>query len=83
MFENEEEQPLLVDEDQMKELEQTMLQVFENMYWTRLIVMDDFLPLQQDRYELGTDIAVEVDEMYRIDGEHKPELELLFDPQAF
>ena len=60
-----------------------MLQVFENMYWTRLIVMDDFLPLQQDRYELGTDIAAEVDEMYRIDVEHKPELELLFDPQAF
>ena len=45
--------------------------------------MEDFLPLQQDRYELGSDIAAEVDEMYRIDVDTKPELELLLDPQTF
>ena len=45
--------------------------------------MEDFLPGQQERYELGPDVAAEVDEMYRLDVDAKPELDLLFDPQAF
>ena len=35
-------EPLLVDEDQMKELEQSMLKTFKNQYWTRLIRVEDF-----------------------------------------
>jgi len=45
--------------------------------------MEDFLPGQQERYELGPDVAAEVDEMYRLDVDAKPELDLVFDPQAF
>ena len=45
--------------------------------------MEDFLPGQQERYELGFDVAAEVDEMYWLDVDAKPELDLLFDPQAF
>ena len=37
-----EEEPLLVDEDQMDELEQSTLKVFKNQYWTRLITVEDF-----------------------------------------
>ncbi len=39
---DEEEEPLLVDEDQMEELEQSMLKTFKNQYWTRLIRVEDF-----------------------------------------
>ena len=39
---DEEEEPLLVDEDQMEKLELTTLEVFKNQYWTRLIVVEDF-----------------------------------------
>ena len=39
---DEEEEPLLVDEDQMDELEQSPLKVFKNQYWTRLITVEDF-----------------------------------------
>ena len=35
-------EPLLVDEDQMEELEQSMLKTFKNQYWTRLIRVEDF-----------------------------------------
>ena len=38
----EEREPLLVDEDQMEELEQSMLKTFKNQYWTRLIRVEDF-----------------------------------------
>ena len=37
-----EREPLLVDEDQMEELEQSMLKTFKNQYWTRLIRVEDF-----------------------------------------
>ena len=39
---DDEEEPLLVDEDQMEELEQSMLKTFKNQYWTRLIRVEDF-----------------------------------------
>ena len=39
---DEDEEPLLVDEDQMEKLELTTLEVFKNQYWTRLIVVEDF-----------------------------------------
>jgi len=45
--------------------------------------MEDFLSGQQERYELGPDVTAEVDEMYRLDVDAKPELDLFFDPQAF
>ncbi len=80
---DEEEEPLLVDEDQMDELEQSMLKAFKNQYWTRLIRVDDFCAGQQDKYELGPDIAEAVDEMYRLDADAMPEWKPLFDPQAF
>ena len=64
---DEEQVPLLVDEDQMKELEQSTQLKFKNLYWTRVIPMARFLPKQQQRYAMGPDVAFEVDKMYRID----------------
>ena len=66
-----EREPLLVDEDQMEELEQSMLKTFKNQYWTRLIRVEDFCAGQA------------VDEMYRLDADAMPEWKPLFDPQAF
>ena len=80
---NEEEEPLLVDEDQMEELEQSMLKTFKNQYWTRLIRVEDFCAGQQDRFELGPDVAEAVDEMNRLDTDASPQWQPLFDPQAF
>ena len=78
-----EREPLLVDEDQMEELEQSMLKTFKNQYWTRLIRVEDFCAGQQDKFELGPDVAEAVDEMYRLDADAMPEWKPLFDPQAF
>ena len=75
-----EREPLLVDEDQMEELEQSMLKTFKNQYWTRLIRVEDFCAGQQDRFELGPDVAEAVDEMYRLDADAMPEWKPLFDP---
>ena len=68
-----EREPLLVDEDQMEELEQSMLKTFKNQYWTRLIRVEDFCAGQQDRFELGPDVAEVVDEMYRLDADASPQ----------
>ena len=38
----EEGQQLVVDDDQMRELEQSTLEVFGNLYWTRLITMENY-----------------------------------------
>ena len=76
-------EPLLVDEDQMKELEQSMLKTFKNQYWTRLIRVEDFCAGQQDKFELGPDVAEVVDEMYRLDTDASPQWQPHFDPQAF
>ena len=67
----------------MEELEQSMLKTFKNQYWTRLIRVEDFCAGQQDRFELGPDVAEAVDEMYRLDADAMPEWKPLFDPQAF
>ena len=64
----------------MKELEESTLKVFKNLYWTRLVVMEDFLPEQQERHELGPDVAAVVDEMFRLDVDAMPEWTPLFDP---
>ena len=77
---DEEEEPLLVDEDQMEELEQSMLKTFKNQYWTRLIRVEDFCAGQQDRFELGPDVAEAVDEMNRLDTDASPQWQPLFDP---
>ena len=80
---DEELEPLLVDEDQMKELEVSTLLKFKNLYWTRVISMDNFLPKQQQRYEMGPDVALEVDNMYRLDIDRLPAWIPHFDPVAF
>ena len=60
-----------------------MLEAFQNQYWTRLIAMEDFHPGEQERYELGPDIAAEVEDIRRLDVDEMPEWTPLFDPQRF
>ena len=60
-----------------------MLKTFKNQYWTRLIRVEDFCAGQQDKFELGPDVAEAVDEMYRLDADASPQWQPLFDPQAF
>ena len=45
--------------------------------------MEDFHPGEQERYELGPDIAVEFEDIRRIDVDEMPEWTPLFDPQRF
>ena len=57
----------------MKELEESTSKAYENMYWTRLIAMDDFQANRQEIFQIGPDIAELVVEMYRMDDESIPE----------
>ena len=41
----------------MKELEKSTLKVYENLYWTRLIAIEDFRANEQEKFPLGLDIA--------------------------
>ena len=67
----------------MKNLEKSTLEVYENMYWTRLIPLDGFLAGDQQRYKMGPDIAEEVDTMYRIDLDTIPDWMPRWDPAKF
>ena len=58
--EDEDQQPF-VDEDQMKDLEESTLKVYGKDYWSRLIPLDGFLMGQQERYLIGLDMAHELD----------------------
>jgi len=60
-----------------------MLEAFKNQYWTRLISMEDFRPGEQERYELGPDVAAEAEDMHRLDLDEMPAWAPLFDPQRF
>ena len=45
--------------------------------------MEDFHPGEQERYELGPDIAAEVEDIHRLDVDEMTEWTPLFDPQRF
>ena len=79
---NDDQQPF-VDEDQMKELERSTLEVYGNQYWTRLIPLEGFLAGQQERHKMGPDMAKEVDTMYRIDVDTIPDWDPRWDPASF
>ena len=64
----------------MKDLEQSTLQKFANLYWTRVISLHDFIPDLQESFKLGSDVAEELDKMYRANIENVPELLTTFDP---
>ena len=48
----------------MKDLEESTLLKFANLYWTRVIQLRDFVPILQESYKIGPDVAEEVDKMY-------------------
>ena len=77
---DEDEQPLLIDENQINELEQSILETYKNLYWTRLITMDDFRTDKYDNHHIGPDIAEVVIEMYKLDADDKPQWKPIFDP---
>ena len=67
----------------MKDLEESTLLKFANLYWTRVIQLREFVPELQESFKIGPDVAEEVDKMYRIDVETLPEWTPLFYPQSF
>jgi len=76
----EEDQEPFVDEDQMKDLEESTLKLYGTEYWSRLIPLEGFLMGQQERYLIGPDMAKEVDAMYRIDVDTIPDWMPRWDP---
>jgi len=63
--------------------QQHMLDDYKNLYWTRVISMEGFRDGEQERHELGPDVAAEMEEMHLLDGDELPEWTPLFDPQRF
>lgn len=79
---DEEEEPF-VHEGQMKELEESYLNVHPNEWWTRVVSLQSFFPNIQEKYRLGQDMASEADFMFRIDVDQLPEWAAQFDPVVF
>ena len=48
-----------------------------------MITIENYKPDEQKRYEMGQDIAEEVDQMMRLEEEDLPEFKPLFDPIQF
>ena len=57
----------------MKELEESTLKKFTNLYWTRVIPLHDFKPDLIEKFEIGPDVADELDKLFRIDADALPE----------
>ena len=48
------------------------MEEYKNEYWSRIISLNDFLPVERVRYELGPDLVIELEYMYRLDSESLP-----------
>jgi len=80
---DEEEGEPFVDEGQMKELEESTINLHANEWWTRVVPLEGFLPSVQERFAVGPAMAAGVDGMYRIDPDELPEWAAEFDPVEF
>ena len=56
----------------MHELQQSTLKVYENQYWSRLITLNGFLPGNNEKHSIGTDMVPEIDYFYRINEDMLP-----------
>ena len=72
-----------MDDDQLKELEISTLDLYKNQSWTRLIVIGEFLAGEQENYPIGPDLFKELEAMHHIDEDNCPEWSANFDPLDF
>ena len=70
-------------EEQLAELRAQTLDIYKNLYWTRVISIHNQQIDAVYRWPVGPDIADAHDELFTIDNEDLPELQIYFDPAAF
>ena len=67
----------------LEELREQTLDNFKNLYWTRIITVQNHDPSKDMKWPVGPDLANEHDVLFQIDEDLLPELDLQFDHVAF
>ena len=70
-------------DEQLTELRSQTLDIYKNLYWTRVISLDQQQIDAAYKWPLGPDLADAHDELFTIGEDDLPELEPYFDPAAF
>ena len=80
---DEERHALLQSQREMQQLEESTIEAFKNLKWTRVISMQDWEPNSTRVWDLGPDIVAELQQMAEVAAEDLEQLEPVFDPIAF
>ena len=70
-------------EEQLRELREQTEDIYKNLYWTRVISLQQYRPEDKRSWPVASDLAEEYDVLFTIAGDELPQLELHFDPAAF
>ena len=69
--------------EQLRELREQTEVIYKNLYWTRVISLQQYRPEDKRSWPVAPDLAEEYDVLFTIEGDELPELQLHFDPAAF
>ena len=80
---DEEEEADRATEEQLQELREQTEVIYKNLYWTRVISVQQYRPEEKKSWPVAPDLAEEYDVLFTIAEDELPELQPYFDPAAF
>ena len=80
---DEEEEADRATEEQLQELREQTEVIYKNLYWTRVISVQQYRPEEKRSWPVAPDLAEEYDVLFTIAEDELPELQPYFDPAAF
>ena len=69
--------------EQLRELREQTEVIYKNLYWTRVISLQQYRPEEKRSWPVAPDLAEEYDVLFSIEEDDLPEQQLQFDPAAF
>ena len=70
-------------EEQLAELREQTAEIFKNLFWTRVVAVQDWKPESQKSWPIAPDLSDEHDHMFTVAEDGLPELVPYFDHTAF
>jgi len=80
---DEEEEADRATEEQLQELREQTEAIYKNLYWTRVISLQQYRSDEKRSWPVAPDLAEEYDVLFTIAEDELPELQPYFDPAAF
>ena len=69
--------------EQLRELREQTEVIYKNLYWTRVISLQQYRPEEKRSWPVAPDLAEEYDVLFSIEEDELPVQQLQFDPAAF